>query len=107
MSDRRTNPYINPGIEGSVDSAQAWDKGYQAALFNHPINLEDTDGIKAHQRGVKAGRALAAEEIGERLILLAQEYGHAQFVFTADDLEGLRIGVSELDAKLSNIQDLR
>jgi hypothetical protein len=111
MSD---NPY--PGDQAK--KRIAWDNGYQhgkAQCNHHPEALTDegvkaiirSTKIKAHQHGVEAGRSLEQDKIGEHLVLIAQEYGHAQFVFTADNLEDLNNRVAELSSSLASIETLR
>lgn len=82
----------------------------------HPINTGhfaawangyNKGKIEGHQSGVQAGRDLERDALGEQLILMAQEYGHAQFVFTVEDLESLQVGVDLLNNKLASIQTLR
>ena len=105
-SNRRVNPY--PDSEPAQRGA--WIRGYDAAEFNRTADYAKRDcatEIQAHQHGVKAGRALAADEFGERLILMAQEYGAAQFVFTREDLEVLSDHVDSLASRLSGIELLR
>jgi len=84
----------NPHLIGSSNAA-AWGAGYRAGQ------------IHGHQGGVKAGRQLERDAIGEQLILMAQDYGHAQFVFTADDLEALNSQVSDISSTLAGIETLR
>lgn len=98
-SKRRVNPYPDT----DAYSQKAWTEGYTAADASHDCTTE----IQAHVHGVKAGRALAADEFGERLILMAQEYGAAQFVFTHEDLEALQLHTDELANKLARIETLR
>jgi hypothetical protein len=102
MASKRSNPYEGAkiGIGRAVD---AWQEGYMAA--QHNANIEPVHG--SYQHGVAAGRQIEQDKIGEDLILMAQEYGHAQFVFTSEDFEELRIGVDALSSKLAGIQDLR
>ena len=116
--NRRNNPYNKRTNPVKMD---AWNAGYEAALHNldgcehHPEALTDaaveaivnTTRITAHQGGVKAGRQIERDIIGEQLILMAQDYGHAQFVFTADDLEDLTGRTSDLLSRLGRIETLR
>ena len=127
--NRRENPYAMHGTRG-----KAWSEGHEAAHHNltvdavwtqekkereqcdhHPEAMTvaafeaafDTIRVTAHQGGVAAGRRLEQDKIGQELILMAQEYGHAQFVFTADNMEDLNNRVTELGSTLDAIQDLR
>jgi len=99
---RRTNPHIHLGSD--VNERDAWNNGYKAAMYNIRI---DTPNTSEHQRGVDAGRQLERDVIGQQLILMAQEYGHAQFVFTRENLEALMVPAEELRTQLSNIETLR
>ena len=117
-SNRRYNPYNKRNNPVKMD---AWNAGYEAALHNldgcehHPEALTDaaveaivnSTRITAHQGGVKAGRQLERDAIGEQLILMAQEYGHAQFVFTRETLEELQGQTSEIVSTLADIETLR
>jgi len=85
-----TNPYTS-GSTGYT----AWERGRKAGQ------------IDAHQGGVKAGRQLERDVIGEQLILMAQEYGHAQFIFTRENLDELQEGVDVLNSALGSIETLR
>ncbi|GAF67807.1 unnamed protein product, partial [marine sediment metagenome] len=72
---KRENPYVG---KAQYRTADIWNEGYEAAKYNARFDKVST----TYQQGVAAGRELERDVIGQQLILMAQEYGHAQFVFT-------------------------